>query len=314
MDTFTTSKTPDFEGNYMDNFEDRKDFEFYPGDVKHWWRKDWRFYFQADDTTLEVMVLSDRIFRFRFSVYESFEDDFSYAVPKFFESSATNIIFSETDQFFSISTNQVKCYISKKGLRTRLTNAADEIMMEDEKGYHWLEEKNHGGYIVINTNKLESDDQFYGLGDKSNLLNLRGKKFQLWGVDHYGYGPESDPVYKNIPFFIGLRNGNAYGVFFDNTFRSFFDFGQERENAFSFWAHGGEMRFYYIYGPDATEVSEQYTYLTGRPELPPMWALGYQQSKWSYYPESVVRNLGHEFRNRQIPCDVIHLDIDYMDG
>jgi alpha-glucosidase len=199
MATTDTSKNLTFEGNYMEKFEDRKEFEFYPGAVKNWWRKDWRFYFQAKDTTLEVMVLSDKVIRFRFSVYENFEDDFSYAVPKFFETRSTNIIFSESDQYFTISTNHVKCFISKSDLRTRILNAEDEIMMEDEKGYHWLEEKNHGGYIVINTNRLEDEDQIYGLGDKSNALNLRGKKYQLWGVDHYGYGAESDPIYKNIP-------------------------------------------------------------------------------------------------------------------
>ena len=82
----------------------------------------------------------------------------------------------------------------------------------------------------------------------------------------------------------------------------------------SFWAQGGEMRYYFIYGPSLRSVAEKYTQLTGRPELPPKWSLGYHQSKWSYYPEKVVRDLAKEFRDRKIPCDVIHLDIDYMDG
>src|SRR5690606_39748338 len=63
------------------------------------------------------------------------------------------------------------------------------------------------------------------------------------------------------------------GIFLDNTFRSFFDFGHERKNAYSFWAHGGEMNYYFIYGPQLIKVCETFVHMTGRPELPPMWAL-----------------------------------------
>ncbi|MEM7551219.1 MAG: glycoside hydrolase family 31 protein [Bacteroidota bacterium] len=304
-----------FEGNYMEKFDDRKDSEFYPNQVINWKRKDWKFYFDSRDTTLEVSVLGDFIIRFRYSVYENMEDDFSYAIPNpTISSNASEIIFSETDDLFIISTVQIKCLIQKSDLRHKIVNNENQTLFENEKGYHWREEKNHGGYIVLSTNKLEKDDQFFALGDKPCRLNLKGKKLQLWGVDHYGYGSDSDPVYKNVPFFIGIRKSKAFGVFFDNTFRSFFDFGKERDNAYSFWAHGGEMNYYFIYGPTASEVTEKYTVLTGKPQLPPMWSLGYHQSKWSYYPETVVRELAETFRSKKIPCDVIHLDIDYMDG
>lgn len=187
-------------------------------------------------------------------------------------------------------------------------------ILEDEKGYHWHEEKKYGGNIVANTKKLQSGENFYGLGDKPTDLNLRGKRLELWGADTYGFQKETDPIYKNIPFFMGLHHKVGYGLFFDNTFKSYFDFGMERKDAYSFWAEGGEMNYYFIYGPNLVEVSTAYTNMTGKPEMPPLWALGYQQSKWSYYPEKVVRDLAEEFRTRKIPCDVIHLDIDYMDG
>ena len=61
-------------------------------------------------------------------------------------------------------------------------------------------------------------------------------------------------------------------------------------------------------------ILERYTELTGRMYLPPLWSLGYHQNRWSYYPESRVRNLAAEFRRQRIPCDAIHLDIHYMDG
>ena len=74
------------------------------------------------------------------------------------------------------------------------------------------------------------------------------------------------------------------------------------------------MNYYFIYGPQMSQVVKAYTNLTGTPELPPMWAMGYHQSKWSYYPESNVRAIAKNFRKMRIPCDAIYLDIDYMDG
>src|SRR5690606_5454545 len=106
----------------------------------------------------------------------------------------------------------------------------------------------------------------------------------------------------------------AYGIFFDNTFKTQFDFAHERRNVTSFWAEGGEMNYYFFYGPEISQVVKAYTNFTGTPELPPMWAMGYHQSKWSYFPEANVRQLAKKFRKLRIPCDGIYLDIDYMDG
>ena len=73
------------------------------------------------------------------------------------------------------------------------------------------------------------------------------------------------------------------------------------------------MNYYFIFGPELSSVVEKYSLITGTPELPPLWALGYHQSKWSYYPEKKVKELAKEFRKRKIPCDAIHLDIEYME-
>jgi len=82
----------------------------------------------------------------------------------------------------------------------------------------------------------------------------------------------------------------------------------------SFFAEGGEMDYYFIYGPSLLSVAEKYTDLTGRPELPPLWSLGFHQCRWSYFPDKRVKEVASEFRKRAIPCDAIYLDIDYMDA
>ncbi|MBY0425446.1 MAG: glycosyl hydrolase, partial [Cytophagales bacterium] len=204
--------------------------------------------------------------------------------------------------------------VGKENLKIRIEDIHGNLISEDEAGYHWEENLEHGGHYVYHTRNIQKDERFLGLGDKTCEANLRNKKFAVWATDTYGFEKDQDPIYRAIPFFIGFHHGMGYGIFFDNTFKSYFDFGHEVKEMTSFWADGGEMNFYFIFGPELLKVTEQYTLLTGTPELPPLWALGYHQCKWSYRPESQVREIANEFRTRKIPCDAIYLDIDYMDG
>ncbi|MEM8584334.1 MAG: TIM-barrel domain-containing protein [Bacteroidota bacterium] len=160
----------------------------------------------------------------------------------------------------------------------------------------------------------QKSEAFYGLGDKTGDTDLRGRTYQNWCTDSFGYGNHSDELYRAIPFFYGLRKEGAYGIFLDNSHRTHFDFDSQRDGQINLWADGGDFDVYFIYGPQLDEVAARYIQLTGTPELPPLWALGYHQCRWSYYPESRVRELASDFREKNFPCDAIYLDIDYMDG
>ena len=162
--------------------------------------------------------------------------------------------------------------------------------------------------------KLPPDENYYGLGDKAGPMNHRDHAFLNWNTDAFGWGESTDPLYKTIPFFIGLRKGAAYGLFFDNTYRSSFDFGKESPDYFSFGAEGGELNYYFFAGPDPKKVIAEYTALVGRASLPPLWSLGYQQCRYSYYPEARAREVVRLFREKKIPADVIYFDIDYQQG
>lgn len=161
---------------------------------------------------------------------------------------------------------------------------------------------------------MPADEHYYGLGEKGGPLDRRGRAFVMWNTDAYGWGDTTDPLYETIPFFLGLREGRAYGLFFDNTYRSSFDLGIESPDTYSFGAEGGELNYYFFYGPDPKKVIERYTELVGRMPMPARWVLGYHQSRYSYYPESTVRFIADNFRQRRIPCDALFLDIHYMDG
>ncbi|MBL0342488.1 MAG: DUF4968 domain-containing protein [Bacteroidetes bacterium] len=287
-----------------------KDF---PGIIRKFYKEGDKFCFDADNTKLEVKVLTDQIIRFRFNS-EYFADDFSYAIDPEFKGSGHHADFSDSEGFYTIITRAVRVIINKNNLKIRIENLNGDLICEDESGYHWEPNPGYGGNYVYCSKEIQPNECFYGLGDKATDLNLRGKRFLNWGTDTYGFAKEQDPLYRNIPFYYGLHDGMGYGIFFDNSFQTFFDFGHENANVASFWAEGGEMSYYFIAGPELIAVAENFTLLTGRPELPPLWSLGYHQSKWSYFPESKVWEIAYEFRNRKIPCDVIHLDIDYMDG
>lgn len=263
---------------------------------------------------LRVQVITDHVFRFTYATDGFFEADFSYAIDEGYSRGYNEISIDEKKDALWIKTPKMSCKIERSGLRKSIYNQEGQLLNQDELGFHWEPHPEYGGNIVKMTKRALSGEHFYGLGDKPVQFNLRDKRFTIWGTDEYGYHKDTDPLYKNIPFYIGMHQRLCYGIFFDNTFKSFFDFASERKSVTSFWAQGGELNYYFIYGSNPLKVAERYTRLTGRPELPPLWALGYHQCKWSYYPESEVRQVTQEFRKRAIPCDAIYLDIDYMDG
>lgn len=273
-----------------------------------------RFYFSDGNAKVEVRVVSDEIIRVRLAPHGVFLDDFSYAVPTV-DQKVTTFSLKESEDFYAISTNTVTCKINKSDFFISfIDNLTGAVMSKDASAMHWEENVEFGGYYVFATKECLPEENFFGLGDKSGNMNLRGRKFQNWNTDAYSFGWDQDPLYRTIPFYIGIHESAAYGIFFDNTFRSYFDFGRENSSKTSFWADGGELQYYYIHGPHMMDVVKRYQTLTGTHQLPPKWALGYHQCRWSYYPETKVREIAQGFRDHQIPCDAIYLDIDYMDG
>ena len=144
------------------------------------------------------------------------------------------------------------------------------------------------------------DTRYYGLGEQPTSLMRNGSVYPLWNTDRFGYRPGDMPIYSSIPFYIGIRDGVAYGVLYDNPFRADFDFSARMRSSVSYMAEGGidggELRYYVISGPELDSTLARYTRLTGRTSLPPRWSLGYHQSRYSYYPDTMVENLAREFR------------------
>lgn len=163
--------------------------------------------------------------------------------------------------------------------------------------------------------KLGKDDAIYGLGDKPGCLNKRGYSYVNWNTDDPAPHVDSfKSLYKSIPFFIVLGDEYCYGIFADNTYKTTFDFGFENTDYYFIEHEKGELDYYFIPGNDMAEVVGLYTSLTGTTPLYQRWIYGSHQSRWGYYTQDEVLDIADKFRELDIPCDVIHMDIDYMNG
>lgn len=166
------------------------------------------------------------------------------------------------------------------------------------------------GQSVVRINVGDAD--LYGTGEVWGPLRRNGDKNIFWNRDNGAYGAhEGKMLYQTHPWILGLRkDGSAFGIIFDNTWRS----ELQCDSLVTYYSDGPACRVVVIQKENPAEVLKALASLSGTMELPPLWALGYQQCRFSYYPDTRVKEVADEFRNRNIPCDVIWMDIHYMDG
>ncbi len=209
----------------------------------------------------------------------------------------------------TLATDVLTAIVHRSPCRIEFRDAAGRILCGDSAtGMCW------DGEAISCHKRLDAADHFFGFGGKALSFNKRGTTLVNWNSDAADHDSHSDPLYQSHPIALVLNKGRAYGLFFDNTYRSWFDLGKTARDSWSFGADGGELNYYVIPGPTPADVVRNYGRLVGTMPLPPMWALGFQQCRWSYESATRVRDLAKEFRKRKIPCDAIYIDIDYMDG
>jgi len=264
---------------------------------------------QCGSAALRITALRQDILRIRVSRTGSFSLDHSWAVLPDMLAASVPVQAVSNPESVGFDTSVLQVRVERSPLRLILRNSAGRVLSEDYPGRPTTFYGNQFKVYKIATD----DEHFYGLGDKAGSLDRRNRAFQMWNTDAYGWEESTDPLYKDIPFFLSLRkDGSSYGLFLDNTFRTSFDFTIELPDALSFGAQDGDLDYYFLYGPQPKQVLMRYADLVGHSPMLPKWAFGFQQSRWSYEPESRVREIVHLFRQKQIPLDVIYLDIDYQ--
>ncbi|EDT15319.1 glycoside hydrolase family 31 protein [Clostridium perfringens] len=217
-------------------------------------------------------------------------------------------IVEEDSNFVIIKGTKVLTFVDKNTTEISFKDLEGNIINEDFQPSF----KDEEGNVYIS--KVNDCLAYYGLGEKGGDLNKKGCYTENFNTDDPETDDDSITYYKTIPFYVALKEEATYGIFFDNSFRSYFDMGKEMGDRIFFGAIGGQIQYYFIPGENIKEVVKNYTALTGRMEMPPLWSLGYQQCRFSYFSQEEVRELVKTFEEKDIPLDVVYLDIDYMDG
>ncbi|HET7817491.1 MAG TPA: TIM-barrel domain-containing protein [Sphingomicrobium sp.] len=257
------------------------------------------------EASVRVTAITDSVLRVRLARAGAFPEDSSWAVPS--EVRRKGVAVQPAASGFS--TAQLTVRVDPRTLQLTVSDRQGRTVHSDLPQPVSFEGR---GFTLRKA--LPNGERYFGLGDKTGPFDRRGASYVHWNTDAWGYGTATDPVYKSIPFFVSTGgSGGAYGLFLDNSWRSWFDFGHREEGTLALGAPGGPVDYYVIAGPSVRDVVRRYTDLTGKAPLTPLWGLGYQQSRYSYMTEAEVRELAQRLKADRIPTDVIWLDIDFQD-
>jgi len=254
-----------------------------------------RFHFEHAD--LEIVFLDSDVVRLS---WKPGIPPIPYAIADFNWPGASSKL-TETDEGWRFRSDAITIDIGERGNLTFRDSGGDILREESPPtrvGEAWTHRAN-----------IPEQAGLYGLGERAAGLNLRGGSYRLWNQDPGGsYKPGHDPLYFCAPVYLCLHREGCYLVFYENSFDGFVSFNELAEAHFE----SGMLRYYFIPGQPA-KVLDRFSDLTGKPQLPPLWALGYHQSRWGYKTEAEIREVSTHFDRHELPISAIHLDIDYMD-
>ena len=265
--------------------------------------------FTLTNATVNITAYNATTIRFRASK-QSMANDFSFAIDNLISVYHLDIKSHDNNEFV-LSTDSLIIHIHTTPFRINIYNTANQLICADDQalGISWF------GNQVSCYKQLHTDEKFLGLGEKTGSINRRGSFYQNWNSDVPAYALNADPLYSTIPFFVGIHDKLTYGIFFDNNFKSYFNFGGGAdEELFHFGADDGEMNYYFFGSSTIPAIIKDYTALTGRTPMPPIWSLGFQQSRWGYNSQQQLLTIAKTFREKRLPADVIVSDINYMDN
>ncbi|MCX7884520.1 MAG: glycoside hydrolase family 31 protein [Caloramator sp.] len=218
----------------------------------------------------------------------------------------------EDEKNIIIYGDAVDTLIEKNSLKISFLSKDGKIINQD---YNPVGKKDKKIFV----SKANDCTAYYGFGEKSGSLNKKGQYMENFNTDDPAHDDNTPLLYKTIPFYIGvkpatMKNNYYYGIYFDNSYRSYFDMGKENRERIFFGAEGGQIQYYFIPGNTIKDVVSKYSILTGVMDMPPLWTLGYQQCRYSYSSRGELENIADTFRKKNIPCDCLYCDIHYMDS
>lgn len=285
----------------------------------------------TDAATVEVAALAPDLFRVGLFPHGRTVDYDSVAVMKR-DWDVDRIAIEERSSEVTITTSFATAHLSLNPLRIGFTDYVGRAFALDDTqlgmGSFALPEQipsleafnllNPVGTLGTPTRVYKqhiAGSHYFGCGERTGEFDKTGSHQVFWNVDPLpGHTTLQNNLYVSIPFTVVLADGQAWGLFLDSTTRVEFDLAREEPHRSWFGTSNGNLVYYVFCGPTIQDVLARYTELTGHTPLPPLWSLGNGQSRFSYQSADEVRTIARTFRERDIPCDTLYLDIDVLDG
>ncbi|MBK6347687.1 MAG: glycoside hydrolase family 31 protein [Bacteroidales bacterium] len=280
------------------------------GRIIHWHKTGTGLEGKTERAFFNIQVCNKHIIRVRVSQKETMSN-FSYLLDPEYKPQKTGFSVSRAGNKLIVSTDSLTAEIEMEpSFRIIFKDTGGNVINEDSggKGFGYSFNGNRTNLYK----KLQPGERFTGLGEVLGNLDKRGSAFTLNNTDTYKYGDPRLPMYTNVPFYIGIHSNQVYGLFYHNTYKTFFNFGVSTPEFASITGDGGDIDYFFIYDNSIAGILRNYSLLTGRMPLPPLWSLGYHQSRCSYFPQNEVLDIAETFRTRKIPVDCIVLDADYL--
>ncbi|MCK9207300.1 MAG: glycoside hydrolase family 31 protein [Salinivirgaceae bacterium] len=252
---------------------------------------------------VQLEQISPEIFKIWYDTNNFIQNNPSFAVIKQADTAIALNLSTQLDGF-EIYTSSLIVRVQKSPFKINIFDKWQKLLMEDYQGQGFVVDSQY----ISSYKTLKPEERIYGLGEKNGSINRVGDHFKMWNSDKPCYQIIEDPLYKSIPFFM---SSSGYGIFFDNTYKTIFNFDSPKKDFYSFSAPGGELVYYFMYGPTLKKLIYQYTGLTGKPIMPPAWAMGFAQCRGMLTNEKLTREIATGYRERYIPCDIIYQDIGW---
>ena len=209
-----------------------------------------------------------------------------------------NTVVLDEDEWVKMMTDSLTVLVHKNPVYVVFVYGQDTILSE-ERGYYKRE-----GIVGLRFN-MQENEQFFGLGERANALNLKGARYNLYNRPKYGYEIGARNLNYSIPLVV---SNNHYLLLFDNPQKGYADLGETESGIFEWGAIGGPIQYDVVVGHDFKAISHSYAELTGFQPLPPLWALGNLQSRMGYRTQEETDSIVHLMQTNDFPIDAIILD------
>jgi oligosaccharide 4-alpha-D-glucosyltransferase len=255
-----------------------------------------QYTFQIDGGTYTLAAINDDIIKV------SYQDSITYSNRTYAPilTDAMPMQADITDSVVNFNTAEVRVEVQLQPFRIQFFDLETGLKLSEEQGYTRQADTTSFRFF------LQPQEAIYGTGARALPMDRRGYAFKCYNQPNYGYGMGADFLNYSIPH---LYSSNQYMLLIDNPAKAYFDIGKTEEDVLDFSSLGGNMAYYFINGNNFEELISEYTLLTGRQPLPPLWALGHLQSRFGYKTRSQADSILNLALEAGYPVDAIILDI-----